>query len=75
MDRYGFLNENFRSSLCGGCACDNIAEQRHQVDNGDDDDDDENDDYYDDDDGGDDNVLVTILLNSVIRLMILFEHS
>ena len=29
--RYGFLNENFRSSLCGECACDKFAEHRRQV--------------------------------------------
>ena len=29
--RYGFLNENFRSSLCGECACNKFAEHRRQV--------------------------------------------
>ena len=33
INRYGFLNENFRSSLCGGCACGGIADPRHQVHN------------------------------------------
>ena len=31
IGRYGFLNENFRSSLCGECACDKFAEHRRQV--------------------------------------------